>query len=74
MTDRTVTFNDDAWQLVPKVATRDMLMDLKSRADDIVKMTRQPASSALLFNCDFALVYRLMLASAPAHSAGERRP
>lgn len=66
----TVTFDDAQWQIVPRAPTHQMLMDLKSKAAEIVKMTEVPDDGGvrkrLELSCDFGLAYRLMLASAPA--------
>jgi hypothetical protein len=66
MTQKTETFDDAEWQLVPREPTHQMLMDLKPKAPEIVKMERE--AGRLNFSFDFGLVYRLMLASAPKHS------
>lgn len=67
MTQITATFDDEQWQLVPRNATNRMLMDLKPRAGEIVQMTKEDGGKRLLFECDFGLAYRLLLASAPKH-------
>jgi hypothetical protein len=68
MSFQTVTFDTDKWQLVPRQATHAMLMDLKPRAGEIVKVIRENGGKRLNFSCDFGLAYQLMLASAPAFS------
>lgn len=68
MTIRTETFDDEQWQLVPRRATHDMLMDLKPRAGEIVQMIKEDGGRRLNFSCDFGLVYRMLLASAPKHT------
>jgi hypothetical protein len=65
--NKTVTFDPDEWQLVPRRATRGMVMDLQRRAADILQIKREDDGKGLHFNCDFGLVYRLMLAAAPVH-------
>lgn len=66
MTHVTTTYDDAEWQLVPRKATHDMLMDLKPKAGEIVKVIKEDGGKRLNFSCDFALAYRLLLASAPA--------
>jgi hypothetical protein len=51
--NKTVTFDPDEWQLVPRRATRDMVVLARYFQD--------------IRNCDFGLVYRLVLAAAPVH-------
>lgn len=77
MAQRTVTYDDTQWQLVPRAPTQQMLMDLKGGARDIVKMKEVAddggARKRIELSCDFALAYRLMLASAPRF-AGNMKP
>lgn len=68
MAQRTVTFDDEQWQLVPRKATHDMLLALKPRAGDIAKVVRKDDGKSLEFSIEFPLIYRIMLAAAPANT------